>query len=192
VEISQDGGGTWKIITPTVAYPSRASAYNTIFLDAYQRCFSGTFDWKMTTFNLSAYSGPTLIRFHFASDEQYGYEGWYIDDISVTTDIPTDTGTGDTPVDPYVTRLEAAYPNPFNPHTLIPFELAQRGVVEIKIFDVAGRLVRTLVSGTCEKGRHTASWDGRDNGGRQVASSVYFCRLKTGVYTATTRLTLVR
>jgi hypothetical protein len=192
VEISQDNGETWKIITPSVAYPSRASPYNTIFLAAYQRCFSGTIDWKMITFNLSAYSGPTLLRFHFASDEQYGYEGWYIDDICVSTDITTDTGTDGTPLYPYVTRLEAPYPNPFNPRTVIPFELGERGAVEIKIFDVAGRLVRTLVSGMYEKGRHAAAWNGRDNGGRPVASSVYFCRLKAGIYTATTRLTLLR
>ena len=47
VELSQNNGATWKIISPTVIYPSRASPYNTIFLAAYQRCYSGSFDWKM-------------------------------------------------------------------------------------------------------------------------------------------------
>jgi len=192
VEISQDKGATWKIITPAVLYPARASPYNTIFLTAYQRCYSGAFDWRMETFDLSLYHGPALIRFHFASDEQYGFEGWYIDDIHVSTDVPTDAGSDGTPRSPAANRLAPAYPNPFNPRTFIPFELAGRGAVEMKIFDAAGRLVRTLIEGTYETGRHTAVWDGQDARGKTVASGIYFCRLKAGAYTATTRLALIR
>ncbi|MFA4947136.1 MAG: C25 family cysteine peptidase [Candidatus Krumholzibacteriia bacterium] len=192
VELSQDKGATWKIISPTVIYPSRASPYNTIFLAAYQRCYSGAFDWKMETFDLSLYYGPVLIRFHFASDEQYGFEGWYIDDVGVTTDIPTDADGYETPRARGANRLEPAYPNPFNPRTIIPFELAGRSAVEMKIFDAAGRLVRTLVEQIYEQGRHAAVWDGKDNRGAAVASGIYFCRFRTGVYTATTRLALVR
>ena len=189
VELSQDRGRTWTIVTPAGLYPSRASPYNTIFLAAYQRCFSGTFDWKMETLDLSAYHGSVLIRFHFASDEQYGFEGWYIDDIHVTTNVPTDAGT---PRARYADRLSAAYPNPFNPRTTIPFELAERGAIELKIFNAAGRLVRTLLDETYGKGPHTAVWDGLDNRGTAVASGIYFCRLEAGVYTASTRLVLVR
>jgi hypothetical protein len=192
VELSQDNGATWRIITPAGLYPARASPYNTIFLAAYQRCFSGAFDWKMETFDLSAYQGPVLIRFHFASDEQHGFEGWYIDDIHVTTDTPTDAGSDGTPSGPLANRLEAAYPNPFNPRTVIPFELAERGAVEMRIFDAAGRLVRTLLDRTLDRGRHTAVWDGRDNRGGLAASGIYFCRLKAGCYAATTRLALIR
>jgi hypothetical protein len=192
VELSQDKGATWKIISPAVIYPSRASPYNTIFLAPYQRCYSGAFDWKMETFDLSLYHGPALIRFHFASDEQYGFEGWYIDDVSVTTDIPTDADGYETPKARGANRLDPAYPNPFNPRTIIPFELAARAEVEMKIFDAAGRLVRTLVERVYEQGRHAAVWDGKDNRGAAVASGIYFCRFRTGVYTATTRLALVR
>ncbi len=192
VELSQDDGATWRIISPTVIYPSRASPYNTIFLAAYQRCYSGAIDWKMETFDLSTYHGPVLVRFHFASDEQYGFEGWYIDDVSVTTDIPTGADGYVTPPARGASRLDPAYPNPFNPRTIIPFELAARDEVEMKIFDAAGRLVRTLVERVYEQGRHAAVWDGKDNRGAMVASGVYFCRFRAGVYTATTRLALVR
>jgi hypothetical protein len=192
VELSQDNGATWKIISPTVIYPSRASPYNTIFLAAYQRCYSGAIGWKMETFDLSTYHGPVLVRFHFASDEQYGFEGWYIDDVLVTTDVPTDAGGYETPLARGLNRLDPAYPNPFNPRTVIPFELAARGEVEMKIFDAAGRLVRTLVERVYERGRHAAVWDGKDTRGAAVASGIYFCRFRTGVYTATTRLALIR
>ncbi|HVO76689.1 MAG TPA: C25 family cysteine peptidase [Candidatus Bathyarchaeia archaeon] len=189
VEISQDKGRTWSIITPAGLYPSRASPYNTIFLAAYQRCFSGVFDWKKETFDLSSYHGPVLVRFHFASDEQYGFEGWYIDDIHVSTSVPTDAQT---PPGTYANLLSPAYPNPFNPRTTIPFGLAGHARAEMKIFDASGRLVRTLLHGTYEKGPHAVVWDGTDDRGRIVASGVYFCRLKAGAYTATTRLALIR
>ena len=191
VEISTDLGETWQTITPSDNYPCRAASTNTIFLAPYERCFSGTLGWKQEIFDLSAFSGPAMIRFHFASDEQYGFEGWYIDDISVTTDRVT--GTED-PVSgiPAATRLLHACPNPFNPATRIPFELAADGHVELSIYDVSGRLIRTLCGKRFEAGTHSAAWDGRDKAGRQVSSGVYFCRLKTGVYTATSRLVLLR
>jgi hypothetical protein len=192
VEISVDHGRTWTIINPVSPYPSRASPYNTIFLPAYQRCYSGIFDWRKETFDLSAYHGPVLIQFHFASDEQYGYEGWYLDDIYVTTNVPTGVDPGDLPSLERITRLEPAYPNPFNPMTSIPFEIASKGRVSIGIFDVAGRRIRTLLAGTVDAGRHAAHWDGTDNLGRPVASGVYFVRLESGAYSATSRLVLIR
>ncbi len=189
-EISRDGGLTWTILAPATPYPSRASPYNTIFLAPYQRCWSGAFDWRFETFDLSAYSGPVLVRFHFASDEQRGFEGWHIDDIRVTTVVPTDAGGPQG--GPATTRLDPAYPNPFNPSTVVPYALARDGAVEIKIFDASGRLVRTLVDRRAAAGRYAAVWDGRDDRGKSAASGVYFCRLAAGAYTATTRLVLVR
>jgi hypothetical protein len=191
VELSQNGGATWQIINPTTPYPSRASPYNSIFLAPYQRCYSGTIDWKMETFDLSAYRGPVLIRFHFASDEQYGYEGWYIDDIHVSTEVPTDVPGGAAPR-LWASSLDPAYPNPFNPVTVIPFELAERGPVVISIFDAAGRRVRTLVDEVRNAGRHTVAWNGTGERGTALASGVYFCRLSAGLYTATERLVLIR
>jgi hypothetical protein len=191
VEISTDFGETWQTITPSGNYPCRAASTNTIFLAPYERCFSGTIGWKQEIFDLSAWSGPAMIRFHFASDEQYGFEGWYIDDISVTTDRVTGTEDPESGI-PEATKLLSPWPNPFNPATRIPFELSAGGHVELSIYDVSGRLVRTLYATRFEAGAHSAAWDGRDDSGRQVSSGVYFCRLKTGIYTATSRLVLLR
>jgi hypothetical protein len=132
-----------------------------------------------------------MIRFHFASDEQYGFEGWFIDDIAVTTE--RFTGTEDPPSGtPGATALGAPWPNPFNPTTRIPFDMSVPGEVEIKIFDISGRLVRVLCRKRFEAGAHSVSWDGRDESGGPVASGVYFCRMRTGVYTASSRLVLLR
>ncbi|MBN1886118.1 MAG: hypothetical protein JW876_11440 [Candidatus Krumholzibacteriota bacterium] len=190
VEISDDDGRTWTIISPVGNYNARASAANTIFLEPYQRCWSGSFDWIEAFFDLSAWHGPVQLRLRFASNEQYGFEGWYVDDIRVTTEQAT--GADDVPAATWTTNLLPAFPNPFNPATAISFELAGRTRVTLDLYDVAGRKIRSLFSEIRDAGRHRVSWDGLDDHGRPVASGVYFCRLRAGVYEATGRLVLVR
>ncbi|HUV35775.1 MAG TPA: C25 family cysteine peptidase [Patescibacteria group bacterium] len=191
VEISTDGGDTWSILAPAGNYPARASATNTIFLNPYQRCYSSQFGWEFEDFDLSAYHGPVRLRFHFASNEQYGFEGWYIDDIMISTELVTEVDD-EIPAAVHMNALLPAHPNPFNPVTVIPFEIERGGHVELTVHDVAGRRIRTLVSRPCEAGRHETVWDGTNERGTRVASGVYFCMLKTGVYRATQRLVLVR
>ena len=192
VEITTDGGKSWTIIAPTYNYPCRAISSNTIFLDPYQKCYSGLTAWKFEEFNLSAFEGQVMLRFHFASNEQYGFEGWYIDDINITTERYTDIKDEDDPSAGLANNLHLAYPNPFNPTTVIPFEVAEKSHVTLKIFDVSGRLVQTLVNNTLIEGRHKATWDGKDKTGRNAASNVYFCRLQIGSFTSTERLILLR
>ncbi len=84
-------------------------------------------------------------------------------------------------------------PNPFNPQTMINYDLPRDSLVRLSVYDVAGRLVRTLVDGEeISAGRWKAVWDGRDWTGRAVASGIYFCRLKAGDYRASIRMTLVK
>ncbi|MBE0567106.1 MAG: T9SS type A sorting domain-containing protein [Krumholzibacteria bacterium] len=86
-----------------------------------------------------------------------------------------------------------AYPNPFNARTTITFELPLGTAATLHLYDVAGRLVRTLLAGDHDRGGLQATpWDGRDDAGRTVAAGVYVCRLEGGGRTATTRLALVR
>lgn len=191
VEISTDNGLSWSIITPTTGYPCRASGSNTIFLAPYARCYSGTINWREETFDLSPYSGPVRIRFHFSSDEQYGYEGWYIDDVVLTTEHITgidDNPPGAGPMN----ALGGAYPNPFNPSTIIPFEIAVKDRVSIQIFDVLGRRVKTILDKTMAAGKHNVIWNGKNDSGRPMPSGVYFIRFKCGIYSANERIVLVR
>ncbi len=89
--------------------------------------------------------------------------------------------------------LQGAFPNPFNPSTEIRFALPTGGArVELKIYDFAGRLVRTLVDQDLPAGPHTVSWRGADDHGRQLASGVYVCRLRAGETVATRKLNLVK
>ncbi|HEU4726130.1 MAG TPA: FlgD immunoglobulin-like domain containing protein [Candidatus Eisenbacteria bacterium] len=79
-----------------------------------------------------------------------------------------------------VTRLGQNAPNPFNPATVIPYEVGRAARVRLQVFDVRGRLVRTLVDASQRPGRYDARWDGRDAGGRGVASGRYYYRLRVG------------
>lgn len=77
------------------------------------------------------------------------------------------------------TALYPAYPNPFNPTTVIPFELGAETQVHIAVFDGNGRRVRTLVEGRRAAGRYQVWWNGTDAKGRVLPGGVYFCRLLT-------------
>jgi hypothetical protein len=75
--------------------------------------------------------------------------------------------------------LEQNYPNPFNPSTIITLHLPQESKVNLVIYDVLGRAVRSLSANTFfHAGVHQLSWDGRDDSGNTLASGVYFYRLK--------------
>jgi parallel beta-helix repeat protein len=86
----------------------------------------------------------------------------------------------------------SVFPNPFNPRTTIRFRLPDAGAARLDIFDVAGRLVRTLVDAELTPGDHEATWDGRDAAGRDVGSGSYLARLGFGGRVETARLGLVR
>ena len=72
-----------------------------------------------------------------------------------------------------------ARPNPLNPQTMLSFLLPESRHVELAIFDAQGRVVRNLLSETMTRGRHDVTWDGRDEGGREVASGGYIAVLKS-------------
>ncbi len=84
------------------------------------------------------------------------------------------------------------YPNPFNPETTISYRLSFAADVELAVFDLNGRLVRTLVQGRIEAGEHKVRWDGRDSRGEEVASGVYLYRLRAGQHVLTQRMILLR
>jgi len=69
------------------------------------------------------------------------------------------------------------YPNPFNPNTTIRFELPRSGNVEIRIFNVAGQLVRTLEGSFLAPGAHAIVWDGKSDGGQSVGSGAYLYQI---------------
>ena len=81
------------------------------------------------------------------------------------------------PPAPYTNALLQNRPNPFNPETTIPYSLAASGRVVIRLFDIAGRNIRTLVDRTEAAGPHIVRWNGKTDNGQRAASGVYFYRI---------------
>lgn len=81
-------------------------------------------------------------------------------------------------------------PNPFNPATTIRFTLTAAAAVDLSVFDLSGRHVRTLVQGELGPGEHAALWNGRAHDGRPAASGTYVYRLRAGGTVATGKMTL--
>lgn len=91
-----------------------------------------------------------------------------------------------------IARLSQNAPNPFNPSTVIAYDVAHAGTVKLHVFDAAGRLVRTLVDANVPAGRHTVRWDGADDQGRPAASGRYYYRLRVGPKVLTRDMTLIK
>ena len=93
--------------------------------------------------------------------------------------------------------LYANYPNPFNPDTWIPYYLPREADVTIKIYNSAGKLVRTLKLGRQSAGIYldkdrAAYWDGRDSFGEKVASGIYYYTLQAGEFSATKKMVIMK
>ncbi len=88
--------------------------------------------------------------------------------------------------------LEQNYPNPFNPETEIKYQIAHAGQVVLKVYNLVGKEIRTLVNEEQNAGYYQAGWDGRNDMGEKVASGIYIYRLATGYFTQSKKMTLLK
>jgi hypothetical protein len=107
---------------------------------------------------------------------------------STTTDITENLTT--TIPENYV--LDQNYPNPFNPSTMISFSVLRRARVNITIYNLLGEKVIELLNDVLPVGTHQVNWDGRDGIGREVASGIYFYRLRTDDFHRTRKMILLK
>lgn len=125
----------------------------------------------------------------FANEDSTSYDNQLSDSLGITLIIPilvdgqivvgSPTGVKDDSPVPESFGLSQNYPNPFNQQTLISFDLANSGEVELEIFDLLGRRVTTVFSGFADEGETVVGWDGRSASGEKVPSGVYYYRLLT-------------
>ncbi|MCB5228980.1 MAG: T9SS type A sorting domain-containing protein [Candidatus Cloacimonetes bacterium] len=87
---------------------------------------------------------------------------------------------GSAPEIPLTTQLMAAFPNPFNPSTRIPYQLAKAGNVDIRIYNNRGQLVRSYPMGMKDAGYHSVTWDGLAEDGSECGTGIYYIRMQTG------------
>ena len=92
----------------------------------------------------------------------------------------------------YFSAVEAIAPNPFNPRTVITYQVAKKQQVSLNIYDARGRLVRRLLEEPREAGRYRIGWDGCDDSSSPLPSGVYCCRLQSGGKVSLKKMTLIR
>ncbi|MCK4680817.1 T9SS type A sorting domain-containing protein, partial [bacterium] len=117
------------------------------------------------------------------------YCGWNIDDVEILAYdlVPPDIEEPVTEL-----KLSPARPNPFHDETRIVFELPSDGGATVSVYDVAGRLIRTLPESSGFAGPNLRTWDGTDADGNDMPSGVYFVRVTAGGESATGKVVLVR
>lgn len=93
---------------------------------------------------------------------------------------------------PTVFALHGNYPNPFNPITTIKFDMPRQAHVKLSVYDIAGRLVKTLVDEVRPAAAHSVIWDGSDRTGRRVASGTYYYVVQSDSFRAVEKMMLVK
>ncbi|MCK9426826.1 MAG: fibronectin type III domain-containing protein [Ignavibacteriaceae bacterium] len=102
------------------------------------------------------------------------------------------TAVEDQTVLPTAFALSQNYPNPFNPTTQISYALPQNSYVSIKVYDMLGREVKTLLNNEVLAGNHSVTWNGDDNNGMKVVSGVYLYKINAGDFVKTMKLILMK
>ncbi|MBN1351120.1 choice-of-anchor D domain-containing protein [candidate division KSB1 bacterium] len=93
---------------------------------------------------------------------------------------------------PAIYSLSQNYPNPFNPKTVISYSLPKTEQVQIKVYNILGELVKTLVDAKVKAGQYKISWFGNDENGLPAASGIYFLQIHTKTFTQTRKMILIR
>jgi hypothetical protein len=144
-----------------------------------------SFDQTVNVLDFSGAANSTTLAWPMLGRNQYHTSVW------------GEPGPYQTDVNPVAgPRLEFALaqnmPNPFGKGTSIEYVVPEPALVSLQVFDVNGRLIRTLVNGAVERGSHRIQWDGRDSQGSVLSSGVYFYRLENGDKTITKKSVLLR
>ncbi|MFQ6104128.1 MAG: FlgD immunoglobulin-like domain containing protein, partial [Candidatus Glassbacteria bacterium] len=97
---------------------------------------------------------------------------------------------------PLALSLMQNYPNPFNPATTISFDVpgasGQKQKMRLLVYDLRGRLVKTLIDSALMPGRHSVAWNGRNEGGERVSSGVYLYMLRCGGKAYTKKMVMLK
>jgi len=183
------GGGPWATISTASTQPGSGQGAQNSGEEYYEGSQAG---WITETIDLASWLDQTDVRFRFVltTDSSVTRDGFTFDEFVIAGLGSVITQVDDTPAVP--ARLAGIYPNPFNPSTNVMFELARSGQARVDVYDVSGRLVRTLVDGFVGAGEQSIVWDGRDRHGSTTASGLYFVRMRAAGVDETAKAVLLK
>jgi hypothetical protein len=153
---------------------------------------------------VKSYNGPGSYYDIASAIAVYGCEDVYVTGSSIGDgtgydfatikyqspgDVKDETGGREKPSE---FALSQNYPNPFNPATKIEFTISKSGYVSLRIYDILGRKVRTLVSEHLSSGYKSVLWDGKNAVGKDVASGIYFYQLRIGDFSEAKKMLLLK
>ncbi len=170
VEVSTNNGSTWNQL---VSYNGSSSA------------------WIRGRYRLNYLPGTqVLLRFRFTSDGSVLGEGWFVDDININNGL--DVAEEMTLRPEVITELVTVLPNPFIKAVGIKYSLPDQRHVKITVYDISGKLVKTLVDAKAQAGHYDVAWNGTDERGRKVSAGVYFTHVVLGDSRTVRKTVLVR
>lgn len=173
VSISNDGGSTWSVVEHTTVSTNAWVGMTVNVLDHFE-----TIGQIQLKFTASDYDGGSLVEA-------------CVDDVMIIA-YNTTVGVDDQLMAVRLMSLDQNRPNPFNPSTEISFNLVKSGPVKLGVYDVTGRLVKTLVQENMTAGAQIVRWNGVTNDGRPVATGVYFYRLEADGDVLSRRMLLLK
>jgi Peptidase family M28/Immune inhibitor A-like, MAM domain/Secretion system C-terminal sorting domain len=183
-QISTDLGMTWSSMQGLYTNPGTGS-----FQPSGEPLYDGTqINWVKESIDLSEYIGEqVMFRFLIRSDASVTEDGWYFDDLNVIiyNFIPVEVEEITGIINEY--SLEQNYPNPFNPSTIIQWQLPKDNFVTLKVYDLLGNEITTLVSEEKTAGNHQVIFDAS-----VLPSGVYFYTLRAGNFTSTKKMMLTK
>lgn len=191
VQVSTNNGTTWIALIGQYTEPSVGS-----FQPPGEPVYDGSqSSWVKEEISLANYiSSQFKIRFRLRTDGGTNRDGWYVDDIGVFIyTIPTNLPEDTEPV--FEFSLEQNYPNPFNPSTKIKFTvpsviasgMKQSQIVTLKVYDVLGNEVATLVNEEKPAGTYEVKFNAAE-----LSSGIYFYQLSTGIYNEVKKMIVIK
>jgi hypothetical protein len=148
--------------------------------------------WPTGTLTFSSVQAFDSVVVHYDSRPPT-CQDWgpiFLADNMIVTVVQTTSAVGD---DESVQLAPVISPNPFGGQTTVRFNVARSGPVSVTVHDLRGRLIRTLMGDTrLEPGSRGVLWDGRDDGGRDMASGVYLCRIEADGQVSSKRMVLLK
>jgi hypothetical protein len=169
----------------------------TIDFNTSERLFYGDYDIVLDPTILTDSYETTMISIvdHDGNEKVYDFE--MLQDLGLHQQMAvlnnvTTSSTSEGLSLPGTYALHQNYPNPFNPETNIGYDLADESMVSLKVYDMKGTLVKTLLNENQSSGHKTVKWDGTSDLGQKVSAGLYLYRIQTDGFTSTKKMALLK